>query len=166
MEQDELNNGVFVDQNKLDVKELAKEIDQFVGRKIKLRRNILKLSQEQLADKIDLTFQQVQKYEKGANRVGAGRLHIIASVLGVDTNYFFDGFTSDKILISGFAEQRNTDNDGSMFFDNDMLNPEVIKIIAAMREIEDDEIRQQFVTFIKVVAKTLKEKKTSTEKND
>ena len=149
---------VFEEQNKVDVKALAKEIDQFVGRRIKLRRNILKLSQEQLADKIELTFQQVQKYEKGANRVGAGRLHIIASVLGVDTNYFFDGFSSDKISISGFAEPKTGDGDGSNFFDDDMLNPEIIKIIAAMRDIEDNEIRQQFVSFIKVIAKTLKVK--------
>jgi transcriptional regulator with XRE-family HTH domain len=64
-------------------------IDLHVGERIRLRRKILKMSQSQLAERIGITFQQVQKYEKGTNRVGAGRLYDIASILGVDVSFFF-----------------------------------------------------------------------------
>ena len=66
-------------------------IDVHVGSRVRLRRNMLGLSQEKLGDALGLTFQQVQKYEKGINRVGAARLQQIAEVLGVDISFFYDG---------------------------------------------------------------------------
>ena len=65
-------------------------IDAHVGARIGARRRLLQLSQKELADRLGITFQQVQKYEKGVNRIGAGRLYSIASILGVDINYFYD----------------------------------------------------------------------------
>ena len=65
-------------------------VDVYVGQRIKLRRQILKLSQQQLAKKMGLTFQQIQKYEKGLNRVGASRLFDISRVLGVSMDFFFE----------------------------------------------------------------------------
>ena len=73
---------------------LPSGIDRVVGQRIRWRRRELKLSQEQLAELLSLTFQQVQKYEKGVNRVSAGRLFEIASVMGVNVNYFYDGAES------------------------------------------------------------------------
>lgn len=157
-QEDSINSSdEFESQDQPDIKELTKEIDQYVGKRLRLRRNILRLSQEQLAKKLDLTFQQVQKYEKGANRVGAGRLYIIASVLGVDCNYFFDGFVSSALPNQGFAENTSNDDDFS-FVDTDVLNPEIIKIIAAMRDIQDKEVRQDFANLIMSMAKSLKKK--------
>lgn len=66
------------------------EIDQHVGRRVRARRIALEISQEQLADQLGLSFQQVQKYEKGINRIGASRLFEISRVLGVSIQYFFD----------------------------------------------------------------------------
>ena len=66
-------------------------VDFHVGLKIRARRNLLGLSQTELADAAGITFQQVQKYERGANRVGAGRLMQFSEALGVSPSYFFEG---------------------------------------------------------------------------
>ena len=66
-------------------------IDVYVGSRIRMRRMMLRMSQEKLGDRLSLTFQQVQKYEKGANRVGASRLQAISTILEVPIGYFFEG---------------------------------------------------------------------------
>ncbi len=70
-------------------------MDAHVGSRICARRRLLQLSQKEMADSLGITFQQVQKYEKGVNRIGAGRLFNIAQLLGVDVDYFFDDVKSD-----------------------------------------------------------------------
>lgn len=67
------------------------DIDAYVGRRIKQRREELGFSQENLAESLGISFQQVQKYERGANRVGASRLYHIANALDVETSFFFSG---------------------------------------------------------------------------
>lgn len=74
-----------------DVKMTASEIDAHVGRRMRQRREFLGISQGRLGKHLGLTFSQVQKYEKGANRIGAGRLYMIADFLGVPVQYFFEG---------------------------------------------------------------------------
>ncbi|NIX75275.1 helix-turn-helix domain-containing protein [Microvirga terricola] len=74
------------------VKKSPSDADRHVGMRIRLRRVSIGMSQERLGDILGLTFQQVQKYEKGTNRVGAGRLVDIAGALGVSVGYFFEGY--------------------------------------------------------------------------
>jgi transcriptional regulator with XRE-family HTH domain len=74
----------------------ATEIDAHVGRQIRLRRLVLGMSQDQLAAALGLTFQQVQKYEKGVNRVGAGRLFELSEILSVPVNYFYEGLPANR----------------------------------------------------------------------
>jgi transcriptional regulator with XRE-family HTH domain len=69
----------------------ANPIDKHVGSRVRMRRMMLSMSQEKLGDALGLTFQQVQKYEKGTNRIGASRLMAIASTLQVPVEFFFDG---------------------------------------------------------------------------
>ena len=66
-------------------------IDTYVGSRVRMRRMMLKMSQENLGNGLGLSFQQVQKYEKGASRVGAGRLHHISHILQVPVSFFFEG---------------------------------------------------------------------------
>ena len=66
-------------------------VDTHVGERVRMRRKLLGVSQDQLADNLGLTFQQVQKYERGANRISASKLFRIAEILTVDVAYFFDG---------------------------------------------------------------------------
>jgi len=72
----------------------ANVIDAHVGSRVKMRRTLLGISQERLGNQLGITFQQVQKYEKGANRIGASRLQSIASALSVPIAYFFEGLAA------------------------------------------------------------------------
>ncbi len=72
----------------------ADNIDAYIGSRVRLRRVTLGVSQEQLGTALGLTFQQIQKYEKGQNRIGAGRLYRIAQALSAPVDYFFDGLPS------------------------------------------------------------------------
>lgn len=69
----------------------TQEVDQYVGKRIRERRVMLGLTQQQLADLIGVTYQQAHKYERGINRVSAGRLYEIAQVLGIEVSFFYDG---------------------------------------------------------------------------
>ncbi len=69
----------------------AQDIDRYVGARMRDRRIMLGLTQQQMAELIGVTYQQAHKYEKGINRIAAGRLHTIAQALGVEVSYFFDG---------------------------------------------------------------------------
>lgn len=70
---------------------VANPTDRYVGGRVRMRRMMLNMSQEKLGRSLNLTFQQIQKYEKGANRIGAGRLMNIAELLGVPVTFFFEG---------------------------------------------------------------------------
>jgi transcriptional regulator with XRE-family HTH domain len=72
-------------------KKLPKPVDQHVGARVRMRRMMLGMSQEKLGDAIGISFQQIQKYEKGANRIGASRLQHIANILQVPIPFFFEG---------------------------------------------------------------------------
>src|SRR6478752_4050513 len=74
----------------------AQDVDRFVGSKMRERRIMLGLTQQQMAELIGVTYQQAHKYEKGINRIAAGRLFTIAQALGVDVGYFFDGMDSER----------------------------------------------------------------------
>jgi transcriptional regulator with XRE-family HTH domain len=71
-------------------------VDKHVGNRLRLRRTMLGMSQTEVAHAVGLTFQQVQKYERGSNRIGAGRLFEFASVLEVPVTYFFDGLSRER----------------------------------------------------------------------
>jgi transcriptional regulator with XRE-family HTH domain len=86
----------------------ANLVDEHVGARVRLRRMLLGMSQEKLGECLGLTFQQVQKYEKGVNRIGASRLFDLAQVLGVPVQFFYDELTSnaaESTMAIGFAER-------------------------------------------------------------
>ncbi|MES1198470.1 MAG: helix-turn-helix transcriptional regulator [Pseudomonadota bacterium] len=74
---------------------MTDDVDLYVGKRLRRRRRLLGLTQQRLAASIGIRFQQIQKYECGANRVSASRLHEIARALGVPTTYFFDGLNDN-----------------------------------------------------------------------
>src|SRR5580765_8372499 len=77
------------------VKKIPNPVDQHVGSRVRIRRVLVGMSQEKLGEALGLTFQQVQKYEKGTNRIGASRLQQIASILGVTVSFFFEGLPAE-----------------------------------------------------------------------
>lgn len=117
-------------------------IDMQVGARIRLRRNLLGMSQETLAAYLGITFQQVQKYEKGTNRVGASRLQAIGEALKVAPSYFFDQAESA-------AEANGGEPDEVMSF---IASAEGIALNRAFARIQDANTRQKIVALIKAVA--------------
>jgi transcriptional regulator with XRE-family HTH domain len=77
-------------------------VDAYVGRRLKQRREDMSMSQEKLAEMLGISFQQVQKYERGLNRVGASRLFQLCGIMGVDSSFFFDGLS--PVATAGVAE--------------------------------------------------------------
>lgn len=73
------------------MKKSPNPIDKYVGSRVRMRRMMIGMSQERLGEALGLTFQQIQKYEKGTNRIGASRLHQIAGILGVQIEFFYEG---------------------------------------------------------------------------
>ena len=85
-------------------KKAPNPIDKHVGSRVRMRRMMLSMSQEKLGDALGLTFQQVQKYEKGTNRIGASRLQAIANILQVPVSFFFEGAPHTPGQTSGLGE--------------------------------------------------------------
>src|ERR1700730_13493079 len=87
-------------------KKAPNPIDRHVGSRVRMRRMMLSMSQEKLGDALGLTFQQVQKYEKGTNRIGASRLQQISLILQVPVSFFFEGAPSvpSATRLEGFTE--------------------------------------------------------------
>ncbi|MBX3573306.1 MAG: helix-turn-helix transcriptional regulator [Mesorhizobium sp.] len=123
-------------------------IDIHVGSRIRLRRNMLGMSQEKLGESLGITFQQIQKYEKGTNRVGASRLQAIASILSVPVSFFFeDAPGQDGATAGGFAE------DSSTSFVVDFLNSaEGIQLNRAFARIADVRVRRKIIDLVKALA--------------
>ena len=86
------------------LKKVPNPIDRHVGSRVRMRRMLAGISQEKLGDALGLTFQQVQKYEKGSNRISASRLQQIAKMLGVPVAFFFEGAPAGETTGGGFAD--------------------------------------------------------------
>ncbi|WP_340693660.1 helix-turn-helix domain-containing protein [Hyphomonas sp.] len=130
---------------------LPSGIDRVVGQRVRWRRRELKLTQERLGELLSLTFQQVQKYEKGVNRVSAGRLFEIASVLGVPITYFYEG-------AEGFVDHENAQvtQDGDAHAP--VMNSETLELIAAFQKIEDMSLRKSLLGTVRAAASAFEPK--------
>lgn len=121
-------------------------IDIHVGGRVRLRRTMLGMSQDKLADSLGLTFQQIQKYEKGVNRIGASRVFEISRVLGVPIQFFFDDYDADTGRSYGFAEA-GADDGASMM---ELLNtPEGVQLCKHFASIRDPKIRKRVLELVK-----------------
>lgn len=123
-------------------------VDIHVGGRIRLRRMMNGLSQERLGEQMGLTFQQIQKYEKGANRVGASRLFQLSQVLDVPVSYFFDDLeTSGEGGNLGFSESKSQD------FVLEFLNSrEGLELNRSFVKIQDPQVRRRIVDLIRVLS--------------
>ena len=125
---------------------LPSGIDRVVGQRIRWRRRELKLTQERLGELLELTFQQVQKYAKGVNRVSAGRLYEIAGVLGVPISYFFDG--AEEFLGAEQAEFAEDEDEPHA----PVMTPEMLELISAFQKIEDLSLRKSLLNTVRAAA--------------
>lgn len=132
----------------IENKKKPNPIDVHVGSRIRLRRNMLGLSQEKLGESLGITFQQIQKYEKGTNRVGASRLQAISAILTVPVSFFFeDAPGSSPTTQAGFAE----DNEATYVVD--FLNSnEGVQLTRAFTKITDPKVRRKIIDLVKSLA--------------
>src|SRR3954471_7305663 len=93
-----------IDESTPLTKKAPNPIDRHVGSRVRMRRMLIGMSQEKLGEALGLTFQQVQKYEKGTNRIGASRLHRIGTILGVPIEFFYEGAPHGGGPATGFSE--------------------------------------------------------------
>jgi len=137
--------------SKIKTKGAPNEMDVHVGQRLRVRRALLGLSQEKLAEAIGLTFQQIQKYERGTNRVSAGRLFELSKVLDVPVGYFFDQFgqsASERQAAFGMS-----DNEQAGFEGEDILErKETLDLIRVYYSVEDPDARKDIIKFIKSMA--------------
>ena len=124
----------------------ATDIDQHVGERIRQRRILLGYTQEQLAETLSISYQQVQKYETGANRVSAGRLFQISKHLDVPVGYFFDGI-ADELA----GEGQSVAGDGSY--------RRIIELVRHFQSIVDPAIRNSVLSLVKTLAGSAPEKR-------
>lgn len=119
-------------------------IDLHVGARVRMRRVLIGMSQEKLGEALDLTFQQVQKYEKGLNRIGASRLYQIARVLGVPVSYFYDGLDMPEMHMS--------DREAPALVDVESLSTsEGIQLNSAFFAITDPNLRRRLLELVKIL---------------
>ncbi len=123
-------------------------VDRHVGRRLKRRRIALGLSQERLAELLGLTFQQIQKYERGANRLGASRLYEAARALDVEVGFFFEELGADA---DGLAEHASGYL-GDLVCALPRHRPETLELVRAFERIEDAELRRRVLEITRALA--------------
>ena len=126
-------------------KKQANPIDAQVGNRVRLRRMLIGMSQERLGELLGLTFQQVQKYEKGVNRIGAGRLFEVSKILGVPIDYFYEGVNGQ---MSGAiaAAASGTESPPIMEF---VSSGEGLQLSLAFMRIKDPKVRKRVLDLVK-----------------
>jgi len=127
-------------------KKVPNPIDVHVGGRVRLRRMMQNMSQEKLGESLGITFQQIQKYEKGTNRIGASRLQHISSVLQVPVSFFFED-APGATMEPGFAEGRP-----AAFVTDFLSSSEGLQLNRAFVRIKDAKIRRKIVDLVRAVA--------------
>ena len=125
------------------------DIDRYVGMQVRAARRELKLTQDALGKLLNITFQQVQKYEKGVNRVSAGRLYEIAAVLGVQIAYFYEG--ASKLLPQRESVIAEDDAAPSA----PVLSADTLELIAAFQSITEPSLRKSLLDNMTAMANAL-----------
>jgi transcriptional regulator with XRE-family HTH domain len=119
-------------------------VDVHVGMRLRQRRTLLGMSQEKLAQAFGVSFQQVQKYERGANRISASRLHLLTRTLDVPVSYFFEGLPSTVHDDSAHAEAETADQ---------MTSRETLELVRAYYRITDGNVRKRLVDLARALGR-------------
>jgi len=125
-------------------------IDKHVGSRVRMRRMLLGLSQEKLGEALGVTFQQVQKYEKGMNRIGASRLQDIAKILDAPPSFFFEGAPTQAAAAApqgGFSEGQS-----ATFVVDFLSTVEGLQLNKAFAAIKDPKVRRRVVDLVVAIA--------------
>jgi transcriptional regulator with XRE-family HTH domain len=125
-----------------------KPVDIHVGARVRLRRTLLGMTQSTLGDALGLTFQQVQKYERGTNRIGSSRLFLLSKILDVPVSFFFDDMAPEVAAgVDGFssAAQAPIETDA-------LARRETLELVRAYYKITDSTVRKRMFNLVKAIA--------------
>ncbi|SCA55602.1 Uncharacterized HTH-type transcriptional regulator Smed_0045 [Candidatus Terasakiella magnetica] len=134
----------------------ANPIDIYVGTRLRQRRTLLGMSQGKLGDTVGLTFQQIQKYERGANRIGASRLYDLSRVLDVSIAYFFEDMPAEisEDRYKGVSQELSTNV--SAFEVDDMTRRETLELVRNYYKVTNPTVRRRLFELAKVLACDIK----------
>jgi transcriptional regulator with XRE-family HTH domain len=125
-------------------------IDVHVGARIRMRRQLINMSQERLGELLGITFQQVQKYEKGSNRISASRLYYASKTLGVPVQFFFDGLPGSD---AGEGLQEAGEGDE---FSAAMMSPEGVQLAKAFKDADSSTKRKLIASLARLIVESEK----------
>ncbi|HLH97742.1 MAG TPA: helix-turn-helix transcriptional regulator [Xanthobacteraceae bacterium] len=128
-------------------KKAPNPIDKHVGSRVRMRRMMLSMSQEKLGGALGLTFQQVQKYEKGTNRIGASRLQQISHILQVPVAFFFEGAPSEQAPSEGFSEAPSPS-----YVSDFLATSDGLALTKAFMDIKEPRLRRRIVDLVEEIA--------------
>ncbi len=123
-------------------------IDVHVGSRLRMRRMLVGMSQEKLGESLDLTFQQIQKYEKGSNRISASRLYDMSRILDVPVQFFFDDMVRSDID----GRSKTDKSSGSFEMIEFLSSPDGAQLVRTFSEIESPEVRRNILDLVKSVS--------------
>lgn len=131
--------------------EAPHHVDTHVGKRLRMRRTMMGLSQEAIARTIGITFQQIQKYERGVNRMSASRLYDFAKAMQVPVSYFFDGLRQagdigEEPTFAGVMEA------GASFEHEDLTGRETMELMRAYGRVKEPALRKKIVDLIRAIA--------------
>ncbi len=129
-------------------------IDVYVGGRVRLRRMMLGMSQDKLGEALGLTFQQIQKYEKGINRIGASRIFQIAQILSVPIQFLYDDYAG--VTAPGFSEDRVEDSFMSL-----LNTPEGVQLCRYFSAISDPKVKKRVLDLVRSLAESEREETAS-----
>jgi transcriptional regulator with XRE-family HTH domain len=128
-------------------KKTPNPIDKYVGSRVRMRRMMLGMSQEKLGNALGLTFQQVQKYEKGTNRIGASRLQQISNILQVPVSFFFEGAPDQSARTDELGEAPSP-----LYVADFLATSDGLALTRAFMRIEDAKLRRKIVELVEQMA--------------
>jgi transcriptional regulator with XRE-family HTH domain len=128
------------------MKKAPNPIDKHVGSRVRMRRVLIGMSQEKLGEALSLTFQQVQKYEKGTNRIGASRLQQISGILDVPVSFFFDGAPGSD------AQEGMSESSSSAYVVDFLSTTEGLQLNKAFVQIKDPKVRRKIVELVSALS--------------
>ncbi|PIW26279.1 MAG: transcriptional regulator [Rhodospirillales bacterium CG15_BIG_FIL_POST_REV_8_21_14_020_66_15] len=128
---------------------VSNPVDVHVGQRLRLRRTLLGMSQEKLGDAVGLTFQQIQKYERGANRIGASRLYMFSRILDVPVSYFFEDLPSHIRTHEGQMEVGLSDQPQEGLERDPMARRETLELVRAYYAVGNPKVRRRIVDLVR-----------------
>ena len=131
-------------------KKTPNPIDKHVGSRVRMRRMMLSMSQEKLGDALGLTFQQVQKYEKGTNRIGASRLQHISNILQVPVAFFFEG--APNVQLPGTRHDHVGEAPSPAYVSDFLATSDGLALTKAFTRIGDSKLRRRIVDLVEQIA--------------